>query len=101
MVRENVLKAIVLAYSTLRRAKIEKPKIGVSSLNPHEGEGGLFGPEETEYIAPAIEDAKGMGIDAVGPYPADTIFLDPFFDQREIILVEVELFFDGRSVEKL
>jgi 4-hydroxythreonine-4-phosphate dehydrogenase len=73
--RENVLKAIVLAHSTLRKAKIENPRIGVSALNPHGGEGGLFGPEETEYIAPAIKEANEMGIDAMGPYPADTIFL--------------------------
>jgi 4-hydroxythreonine-4-phosphate dehydrogenase len=73
--RENVLKAIVLVYSTLRKAKVETPRIGVSALNPHGGEGGLFGPEEKDSISPAVQDARVMGIDAVGPYPADTIFL--------------------------
>lgn len=84
--RENVLKAILLAHSTLRKAKIENPKIGVSSLNPHGGEGGLFGPEETEYIAPAIKDAREMGIDAVGPYAADTIFLRREKEQLDAIV---------------
>lgn len=73
--RENVLNAIILANSTLRRAKVETPKIGVSALNPHGGEGGLFGHEEAESILPALQEARGLGIDAVGPYPADTIFL--------------------------
>ncbi|MFH1561810.1 MAG: 4-hydroxythreonine-4-phosphate dehydrogenase PdxA [Nitrospirota bacterium] len=53
---------------------IEKPKIGVAGLNPHAGEAGLFGREEEKEIAPAIEVAQRKGIDAVGPYPPDTIF---------------------------
>ena len=84
--RKNVLKAIVLAYSTLKKAKYENPRIGVSSLNPHGGEGGLFGPEETEYISPAIEDARELGIDAIGPYPADTIFLRREKEQLDAIV---------------
>jgi 4-hydroxythreonine-4-phosphate dehydrogenase len=84
--RENVLKAILLAYSTLRKAKVENPKIGVSSLNPHGGEGGLFGPEEIDFITPAIKDAREMGIDAVGPYPSDTIFLRREKEQLDSIV---------------
>jgi len=84
--RKNVLEAIVLAYYTLKKAKFENPKIGVSSLNPHGGEGGLFGPEESKYISPAIEDAREMGINAVGPYPADTIFLRREKEQLDAIV---------------
>jgi 4-hydroxythreonine-4-phosphate dehydrogenase len=73
--RKKVLEAIKLAASTLKRAGIEDAKIGVSALNPHGGEGGLFGREEKERITPAVEEAKRSGINVVGPYPADTIFL--------------------------
>lgn len=73
--RKKVLAAITLADSTLKRAHIEHPKIGVSTLNPHGGEGGLFGREEQETIVPAMQDAKNLGINVVGPYSADTIFL--------------------------
>jgi 4-hydroxythreonine-4-phosphate dehydrogenase len=47
----------------------------VAALNPHGGEGGTMGREEIEVIAPAVEAARKEGIDAVGPFPADTIFV--------------------------
>ncbi len=55
-------------------AFLERPRIAVCGLNPHAGEHGLFGREETERIAPAIEAARADGIDATGPHPADTVF---------------------------
>jgi len=51
-----------------------RPRIGVAGLNPHAGEGGLFGNEERLVIAPAVERARAEGIDATGPLPGDTIF---------------------------
>ncbi|MEW6615691.1 MAG: 4-hydroxythreonine-4-phosphate dehydrogenase PdxA [Thermodesulfobacteriota bacterium] len=53
---------------------ISKPRIAVASLNPHGGEGGIFGDEEERIIIPAINIAKAAGIDAVGPLPPDTLF---------------------------
>ena len=53
---------------------VAKPRILVAGLNPHAGEGGYLGREEIDVIAPAIAAAKGAGIDASGPYPADTLF---------------------------
>lgn len=50
------------------------PRIAVAGLNPHAGEGGLFGDEEASMIAPAIASCRGSGIDATGPYPPDTVF---------------------------
>lgn len=50
------------------------PRIGVTGLNPHAGEGGMFGDEEIQTIIPAIEAARAEGIDATGPLPADTAF---------------------------
>ena len=53
---------------------IQKPRIAVASLNPHGGEGGVFGDEEQRIISPAVEKARNMGIDASGPLPSDTLF---------------------------
>ena len=53
---------------------IRAPRIGVAGLNPHAGEGGLFGREEIEQITPAIEAARAEGFDARGPLPPDTVF---------------------------
>ena len=72
--RDRVLRAIRAADSALRRMGIASPRIAVSGLNPHAGEGGLFGSEEEEIIAPAIGDAAKNGVAAEGPFPADTMF---------------------------
>ncbi len=51
-----------------------EPRIAVCGLNPHAGEGGLFGDEESRIIAPAVAEARRLGLDVVGPLPADTVF---------------------------
>jgi 4-hydroxythreonine-4-phosphate dehydrogenase len=53
---------------------LERPRIAVCGLNPHAGEGGLFGDEESRIIEPAIVMAREAGANAEGPYPADTVF---------------------------
>jgi len=76
MINERrVYEAIVLIDSAMRSYGHVRPRIAVSALNPHSGEGGFFGQEERESIAPAIEKAKARGIDADGPFSADTVFL--------------------------
>jgi len=72
--KERVLTVIHLADKALKDLGIKNPKIGVAGLNPHAGEGGLFGKEEIEEIIPAIVQAKKEGIDIEGPIPPDTIF---------------------------
>ena len=72
---ERILAMTRLAHHTLRGAGIAAPRIAVSALNPHAGDGGLFGREEIEVIAPAVAEAREAGIDADGPFAADTIFL--------------------------
>lgn len=52
-----------------------RPRIAVAGLNPHAGEGGLFGDEEQRIIAPAVAAARAEGIDAQGPFPPDTVFM--------------------------
>jgi 4-hydroxythreonine-4-phosphate dehydrogenase len=71
---ERVLTTVRLADRALRDMGIEAPSVGVAGLNPHAGEGGLFGDEEGRVIVPAIERARSEGIDATGPWPADTLF---------------------------
>jgi 4-hydroxy-L-threonine phosphate dehydrogenase PdxA len=73
--RENVYNTIRFMDSVLRTFGIKDPRLAVSALNPHAGEGGMFGLEEKEAISPAIEMAKAEGIHAEGPFPADTIYL--------------------------
>lgn len=53
---------------------LSDPRIAVLALNPHAGEGGMFGDEEQQLIAPAIERAKAAGMDVSGPHSADTLF---------------------------
>jgi 4-hydroxythreonine-4-phosphate dehydrogenase len=72
--KDRVLKVIRLAHEALCQLGIDKPRIGVAGLNPHCGEGGLFGVEDDLEIAPAVEAARADGIAAEGPLPADTIF---------------------------
>lgn len=72
--KERILDVIRIANQACMDIGIPNPKIGVAGLNPHCGEGGLFGREEIEEIAPAVELAKAEGISAEGPLPADTIF---------------------------
>jgi 4-hydroxythreonine-4-phosphate dehydrogenase len=71
--RERVGRTIRAADAALRRIGIARPRICVSGLNPHAGEGGLFGREEIDTIAPAIADARGAGIAVEGPFGADTM----------------------------
>ena len=72
--KERIWKVIRLTHEALRAVGIRNPRIAVASLNPHRGEGGLFGTEEIKEIAPAVEAAKGQGVDVEGPLPADTVF---------------------------
>ena len=57
----------------LRRLGCPAPRVGVCALNPHGGEGGIFGDEEARLIAPAVREAVTAGVAAAGPYPADTL----------------------------
>jgi len=72
--KDRILKVIHLTRDMLDHLDVANPIIAVAGLNPHAGEGGLFGTEEIEEITPAIEAAKSEGINTIGPLPADTIF---------------------------
>jgi 4-phospho-D-threonate 3-dehydrogenase / 4-phospho-D-erythronate 3-dehydrogenase len=72
--KKKVLQTIKLANEFLYNIRGKKPKIGVAGLNPHAGEGGIFGSEEKKAIKPAVEEAKKMGINVKGPISPDGIF---------------------------
>ena len=71
----RVADTIRLAHRALDQLGIERPRIAVAGLNPHAGEGTLFGTEERDEIAPGIETARACGIDVSGPFPPDTVFV--------------------------
>ena len=72
---DAVLETIRIADASVRCFGVSRPRIAVAGLNPHAGEGGLFGDEEVRLIAPAVEAARAEGIDAAGPFAPDTVFM--------------------------
>ena len=72
---DNVLQTLQITHAALVRCLGRAPRIAVAGLNPHAGEGGLFGSEEAEVIAPAIAAARAQGLDAQGPFAPDTVFM--------------------------
>jgi 4-hydroxythreonine-4-phosphate dehydrogenase len=71
----NVLESLRITHQSLSLLLGRPPKIGVAGLNPHAGEGGLFGREEIDIIEPALQAARAEGILAMGPYAPDTVFM--------------------------
>ena len=72
---QGVKDAVYIINNALRQAGIEKPRIAVSGLNPHAGDGGSIGMEEIEIIEPAVRELQAQGLDARGPYSPDTVFI--------------------------
>jgi 4-hydroxythreonine-4-phosphate dehydrogenase len=85
--KERVLNVIRLAHDALVRLGIAAPRIAVAGLNPHCGEGGLFGSEDDMEIAPAVAAAAAEGIAAEGPMPADTVFSKMRGGMYDIVVV--------------
>lgn len=72
---DNVLQTLQIAHAAVGASLGRPPRIGVAGLNPHAGEGGLFGNEEQLIITPAIEAARSEGLDVQGPFAPDTVFM--------------------------
>ncbi len=83
---DNVARAIAATDAALKRLGIAQPKIAVSGLNPHAGEGGLFGREEIEIIKPAMDRVTADGLRVAGPFGADTMFHLEGFDAFVVML---------------
>jgi 4-hydroxythreonine-4-phosphate dehydrogenase len=72
---EKIITALRITHRSLQEHfSLPQPRIAVAALNPHAGEGGLFGNEEEKIVAPAVEQAHALGIVVSGPLPPDTIF---------------------------
>lgn len=85
--RENVLHAIELTQRHFAAWGIASPRIAVAALNPHASDNGLIGREELDEIAPAIADARLLGIDASGPHPADSVFNAAIAGKYDVVVV--------------
>jgi 4-hydroxythreonine-4-phosphate dehydrogenase len=82
----RVYDPIDLGHQACRALGIGEPRIAVCGMNPHASEGGLFGDEESRLIEPAIAAAREHGIDARGPFPADTIFIDAVAGKYDLVV---------------
>ncbi|GAA3732920.1 4-hydroxythreonine-4-phosphate dehydrogenase PdxA [Streptomyces tremellae] len=85
---ERVLDTVELAHAQLRAAGVERPRVAVAGVNPHAGEGGLFGDEETRAVLPAVEAARRAGIDASGPHPPDTVFMRARRGEFDVVVAQ-------------
>ncbi len=83
--KERILQTIRFGRQALKRLGVQRSRIAVAGLNPHAGEGGLFGTEEADEILPALQAARAEGLDVHGPIPPDTVFHR--MNQREFDLV--------------
>jgi len=86
--KERVLTVIHLARDALAKIGVDEPQIAVAGLNPHAGENGLFGDEDTERIAPAVAEAREEGIDVTGPHPPDTVFARARKGEFDMVVVQ-------------
>jgi 4-hydroxythreonine-4-phosphate dehydrogenase len=75
VIPERIEGAVTLAHTVLKGLGHQTPRIGVAALNPHSGEGGLFGDEEITIIRPTLQKLTAAGLSTEGPYPSDTVFL--------------------------
>jgi 4-hydroxythreonine-4-phosphate dehydrogenase len=82
----KIFDPIDLGYQACKAIGIDEPRIAVCGLNPHASENGLFGDEEKRLIEPAIQVAREHGIDAHGPFPGDTIFIDAVKGRYDMVV---------------
>jgi 4-hydroxythreonine-4-phosphate dehydrogenase len=85
---ENELRAIRLADLAGRQFGIARPRVAVAGLNPHAGEGGMFGEEDDAIIAPAVARARGEGIAVSGPLSGDTVFMRARRGEFDIVVAQ-------------
>jgi len=82
------MSAMRLAHEGGKALGIAAPRVAVAGLNPHAGEGGLFGDEEIRIIRPAIEAARAEGIDASGPWPGDTVYMQARQGRFDVVVAQ-------------
>jgi len=82
----NVLQTLRITATHLAHQLGHKPRIAVAGVNPHAGEGGLFGREEIEQIAPAVLQARAEGLDVSGPHAPDTVFMRARTGEFDVVI---------------
>ncbi|ADK86085.1 4-hydroxythreonine-4-phosphate dehydrogenase [Desulfarculus baarsii DSM 2075] len=106
---QAIVETAIVTDAALRELLgLARPRLAVAALNPHAGEGGMFGDEERRVIAPAVEALRAMGVEASGPHPPDTVFWRAMHDQFDVVvcmyhdqgLIPLKLlhFYDGVNV---
>ncbi len=83
---QRIETVINIADAFLKRVGYQHPRIAVAGVNPHAGENGLFGDEEIKIVTPAIEHAKARGKNVFGPCPPDTVFLQAYEGQYDMVV---------------
>ncbi len=84
--RERVETVIAMADTFLKRVGFTHPRIAVAGVNPHAGENGLFGDEEINIVMPSVEAMRAKGIDVYGPCPPDTVYLQAYEGQYDMVV---------------
>lgn len=85
---ERVLATIQAGDAHLKRVGYDRPRIAVAGINPHCGENGLFGTEDVDCIAPAVEQARALGIDVQGPISADTVYFRAYNGAFDLVVAQ-------------
>lgn len=106
LTRSRLRDVLALTAKSLPDFGIVSPKLAVAGLNPHAGEHGVLGREEEDVLIPAIDDARGLGVNVEGPFPADTIFVRAARGEFDAVvacyhdqgLIPVKLIAFGRAV---
>jgi 4-hydroxythreonine-4-phosphate dehydrogenase len=84
---DGLMRTLEIVHRDLQQKfGLPTPRILVTGLNPHAGEGGYLGREEIDVITPVLQAAQAKGIDATGPYPADTLFQPKYLEQADCVL---------------
>jgi 4-hydroxythreonine-4-phosphate dehydrogenase len=97
--KERIISMVELAWESLLSFGLDNPRIAVAALNPHASDGGIFGDEEINEIAPAVDECISRGMNVVGPIPADTVFVRAKQGEFDIVIA---MFHDqGLMVVKL
>ena len=86
LTHDRIVDQLRHAHEQLERFGFLRPQIALAALNPHGGEGGLFGDEEREILAPAVETARARGINASGRHPADSVFHNAALGSHDAVL---------------
>lgn len=84
--KERVINSIFFANKACEMLGLQSSRIGVCGLNPHAGEEGIMGREEIEEIVPAVQEAKALGINVSGPFPADSLFYRAYNGEFDIVV---------------